>query len=82
MSKIAILRPTEASPTAILADVANRDDLDGVIIMARVGGKWSTTWSAGVTLASLCMATMKLQADVTSYMHDEQERGPLPDKAS
>ena len=77
--KVQIIRPEAASPSATLADVANRDGLDGVVVIARVNGSWSTAWSADVALASLCMASMKLQSDLIDAMHDQDVRPNVPD---
>lgn len=70
--KVEILTPEMASPQAILADVMNREGLDGVVVIARFDGGWETAWSTGVDVANLCMASMRLEHDVQEWMHEEE----------
>jgi hypothetical protein len=59
------------SPHTLLAQVAERDGLDAVVVVARVDGAWSVCWSTGMDLGGLSMASMKLTADVTDALHGE-----------
>jgi hypothetical protein len=80
-SKVAILHPETTTPSALLAQVANWEGLDGVVCMVRINDGWSTCWSSGINLGSLSMACLKLQADVVARMHDIDDSPTGPEGA-
>jgi hypothetical protein len=71
-NKVAILHPEKASPTALLAQVAADETVDGVIILVRRDDSWSSCWSGKINYGSLSMATLKLQHDIMHQIHGGQ----------
>lgn len=72
-SKLYILHPEKATAREVLYHTAEMEGVDAVYMAVRRNGQWSTVRSAGIKVASLCMAAMKLQHDVMAELHDEPE---------
>jgi hypothetical protein len=70
MSKLVVLRPEKISVQALLHQVLEDSEVDGVIVVARRDGRWSTCWSTGINIGSLSMAALKLVHDTTEFMHE------------
>ena len=71
--KIAHLHPElGVDPQALLAQVAEREGLQAVVVVARICGRWYTCWGGGKNLdnGSKSMAALTLLNDV---MTDNQE---------
>lgn len=67
-NNLAVLRQ-DGTPRALLLELLSWDDLDGVIVIAKSAGKWSTCWSTGISLPAACMASVKLQCDAQDAIH-------------
>ena len=52
----------------LLAQVADREGVDAVVMVVRINNRWSTCWSdgadGGLNLGGLSMAAMKLFHDI------------------
>ena len=64
-------RTRHINHVALLHQVLQRPGLDGVVIVARIDGKWETCWGGEVNTASLCLAAMKLFHDVTKDVAED-----------
>lgn len=76
MGKIAFLGAKVAA-RPLLASVAESEELEAVICLVRQDGRWSTCWSSGIDMGSLCMSSMKFQNDVIAFIHDADEGKPF-----
>jgi hypothetical protein len=79
--KIAFLSEI-VSPHALLAQIAEREGLEGFVAIVRVNDSWYSCWSTGFDHGSLCMAAVKLLADVQANMYGEEMRWSPPEKDS
>lgn len=71
MGKIRFINMQSVSPRALLAQIAEDEDVDAVVVIVRRNDQWCTTWSSpGIDTGSLCMASMTLQHDVTLRMYE------------
>ena len=82
VSKIAFIDENSISPTVLLASVAEREDLEGVVVVAKCDGCWAVCWSKGVMLSGLSMAAVKLLADVQAQIHGLPFERWTPDKSA
>jgi hypothetical protein len=71
------LNNKSVSVPVLLAQIAARDDLDAIVAVVRVDGRWRTAWTSGIDLGGLSMAAIKLHADVAQEMH-RTEADPRP----
>ena len=58
---------------ALLAQVAEREGVDAVVMVVRTNNQWTTCWGSGdaeLNLGSLSMATLKLMSDVQLTLHE------------
>ena len=69
MSNVHPLGEKSITVPYLLAQIGEGSEIDGLVCVVRMDGKWQTCWSTGVDLGSLSMATMKLLSDVTDEMH-------------
>jgi hypothetical protein len=70
VSKIIFLNAV--SPQALLAQIAEREGLDGFVGVVRVNGCWYSCWPDGLDHGALSMAAVKLLTDVQARMHGEE----------
>lgn len=58
---------------ALLAQIAEREGVEAVVMAVKIDGRWSTCWGSGeakLDLGSLSMAALKILRDVTVTLHD------------
>jgi len=67
--KIVNLDPNRVSWRTLLHQTLEREDVEAVVMVVRIDGRWHTLWS-NEPHASLCMAAMKLHHDVTDWIHN------------
>ncbi|MGH9806521.1 MAG: hypothetical protein ACRD9W_04560 [Terriglobia bacterium] len=77
--KIAFLNKEVISPAVLLAQVAEREGLEAVVILVRVNGCWISCQSSSVTTAGLSMAALKLLSDAQDLMHDVEASWSPPE---
>lgn len=70
MSKIENLYPDKIGWRTLLHQMLERDDVEAVVFAVRIDGRWHTTW-CNETNAGLCMAAVKIMADVTDFIHQK-----------
>ena len=66
--KIINLDPGQLSWETLLHQILEREGVEAVVMAVRIDDRWHTTWS-NETHGGLCMAAMKLQADVLDWIH-------------
>ena len=66
---------TSISWRALLAQIAEREGVDAVVIAVRTNDRWSTCWGAGdnpLNNGSLSMAALKMLGDVLAEIHVDE----------
>ena len=69
--KVEAISSNSVSPKVLLAQIAERDDVDSIVAVVRADGSWRSVWTSNVSLSSLSMAALKLMNDVMVEMHRE-----------
>lgn len=69
MTKIENLHPNRVGWRTILHQMLERDDIEAVVCAIRINGRWETAWG-NEAHSGLCMAAVKLMADVTDWIHN------------
>jgi hypothetical protein len=67
-AEIHFLSLDEVSPRTLLHQVAAWDDVEQVVMVVRVDGRWRTFWSDS-NLGNMSMAALKLMNDLQDLMH-------------
>ena len=55
-------RPTSAK--VIIAELEQAQNIEAIVVAARIGGRWATIWGGQLTGPDLALATLKLLKDV------------------
>lgn len=58
---------------ALLAQIAESKDVEAVVAVTLINGRWVTCWGSGegnLDCGGLSMAALRLMRDVTEYIHE------------
>lgn len=72
-AEVIILHPEKASALNVLAELSSREDLEAVVVVAKLDGAWRPCWSTDINLGGLSTAAMTLQAQVMREIAEQND---------
>jgi hypothetical protein len=69
--KIVNLHKDKVAWQTLLHQTLERDDVEAVVMVVRIDGRWTTAW-CNETMAGLAMAAMKLFRDISDWLEADE----------